>query len=61
MNTVKINDSSAVIEMNRKELTTLILGLEIMLVDKRSTLQKRRFLLKLQKTLTNVKNQIIHD
>lgn len=61
MNTVKVTESRAVLEMNRKELTAIILGLEIMLVDKRSALQNRRFLQKLQKNLAIVKNQVIRD
>jgi hypothetical protein len=61
MNTVKVTESSAVLEMNRKELTAIILSLETMLVDRRSSLQKRRFLQKLQKNLAIVKNQVIRD
>ncbi len=60
MKLIKTSGNSAVVQMNRKEVNALKIGVEIMLVDKRSNLQSRNLLLKLQKSLADIRDQILH-
>jgi len=60
MKLIKAAGNSAVVQMSRKEVNALKIGVEIMLVDKRNNLQSRSLLLKLQKSLADIRDQILH-